>query len=92
MAGPAPELVFEIFGLEAWEFVIGNEDRTKLLFAMRDSRSFVVWYFYSERLSLSASGPFDAAALLVRKYDKQRATRNARAFRVRIQAEGSHSR
>ena len=67
MAGPAPELVFEIFGLEAWEFVIGNEERTKLLFAIKDSRDFVAWYFYSERLSLSASGPFDAAALLVRK-------------------------
>jgi hypothetical protein len=70
MAGPAPDLVFEVFGLEAWEFAIGQEDRTKLLFAMRDTRNFVAWYFFSELLAGALSGPFDAAALMGRKYDK----------------------
>ena len=63
MAGPAPELVFEIFGLEAWEFAIGNEDRTKLLFTLRDSRNFVAWYF----LRKACRGPLDHVGTLQKR-------------------------
>ena len=54
MARPAPDQVFEVFGLEASEFVIGDVNRTKLLFALRDTRKFVAWYFFSERLLASS--------------------------------------
>ena len=69
MARPAPDRLFEVHGLEAWEFTIGPEDKTKLLFDMRDTRNFVVWYFFSE--DLSEFGRFDLAATPGGKYDKQ---------------------
>jgi hypothetical protein len=68
---PAPELVFEVYGFGAWEFVIGKENRTKLLFAIKDGRNLLAHYLYSERLSLSASSTFDLAAIGDRKFDKQ---------------------
>ena len=71
MARPAPDVVFEVFGLEASEFVIGKEDRTKVLFALRDSRDFVARYFFSEMLTEPDAGRFDVAALMGGKYDKK---------------------
>ena len=85
MARPAPDRAFEVFGLEAREFTIGNEDKIKLFFAMRDTRNFVAWYFFSEMLPDYESRPFELAALKDRKYDKRHSLRTERAFRVRIE-------